>query len=97
MVVGESQGAARLVVTDPTDRDALECLGTAAALLLHEGRRVVIDLTGALPATVDLLQALARIAADVDDPERLLLRHPDLTTRQFLHLRGLDRFVVVDA
>lgn len=97
MVVGESQGAARLVVTDPTDRDGLDCLCAAAAMLLHDGRRVVIDLSAALPATVDLLQAIARIAADVDDPAQLLLRHPDLTTREFLHLRGLARFVVVGA
>lgn len=96
IILGESR-AARLVVSDPGDRAGIDCLSTAAALLLREGRRIVIDLGGAVPATVDLLQALARILVDVHDPEQLLLRRPDLTTRQFLHLRGLDRFVVVDA
>lgn len=97
MVVGEFPSAARLVLTHPTEHDELDCLCTTASLLLGGDRRLVIDLTEAGPATVELLQALARIASEVDDPERLLLRHPDRTTCQFLHLRGFDRFVVVDA
>lgn len=97
MVVGEHPTTARLVVTHPADRRDLDCLCTTASVLLRSDRQLVIDLSDAGPATVDLLQAIARIASQVDDPERLLLRRPDRTTCQFLRLRRLDAFVVVQA
>jgi len=90
VTVADPPTVVRLAVRGLVDETDVAAIEAAVDVSLADGRRVVVDVADVTTPSVPLLRSLARIAALPHARGRVEVAGADVTTRQFLRLRGLD-------